>query len=400
MRNLSLAILGALLMVPPAAACEDCQVIATGSSQTGRLIRTEWTVQVGLDPLDQFKMVRLVKSTPARSLKASILLLPPAGNTMAFYEIRDVGGGIGTSIAEFFAVRNYDVYGYSPRMEGIPAGACEAGAVDCSAMADWGLQSMVDDVTFIRARIEALRPGSEVFVGGFSLGAILSIALINAHPDDYAGVVPWDGFLFSNDPGVVAHSEEQCAAFQAALAAGALFDGLTFNVLQQLVNLTSQAPSGPTPIRLLPPVLTNHQAMVAVLSDPTPTPLGPPGYLLAKGSLAEDRLFFASEARIFGGINSLYGYFPLRAFRDLHCSVAGLDDQWVANLGNFTGPVLAIGAGSGWGAYMEDQLGLLGSTDVTFRFNPNFGHVDHFWSERHRSHLERPILHWLERVAR
>ena len=88
------------------------------------------------------------------------------------------------------------------------------------------------------------------------------------------------------------------------------------------------------------------------------------------------------------------------ADRDLHCSVAGLDETWVANLESFTGPVLAIGAGHGWGAYMEDQLGLFGSTDVVFRFHPNFGHADHFWSERHRSHVERPILHWLERVAR
>ena len=400
MRKLFPAILGALLMAVPAAADEGRQVIATGSSETGRLIRTESTVQVGLDPLDQFGMVRLVKDIPAESLKTSILLLPPAGFTFTFYEQRDEGGGIGTSIAEFFAVRDYDVWGYSPRFDGIPAGACEAGAVDCSAMADWGLQSMVDDVTFVRAQIEALRPGSEVYVAGFSLGAILSIAVVNANPDDYAGVVPWDGFLYSDDPGVVAHSEEHCALFEAALAAGVLYDGVTFNLFQQLGKVASQAPSAPTPIRLLPPVLTNHQAMVAVLSSPAPTPLGPPGYLLASGSLAEDRLFVASEARVVESTQRLYDYFPLRVFRDLHCSVAGLDETWVANLESFTGPVLAIGAGHGWGAYMEDQLGLFGSTDVVFRFHPNFGHVDHFWSERHRSHVERPILHWLQRVAR
>ena len=400
MRKLFLAILGALLTAVPAVACEDCQVIAAGSSQTGRLIRTESTVLVGTDALDQFKMVRLVKSNPVEPLKASILLLPPAGFTFTFYEQRDPGGGIGTSIAEFFALRNYDVWGYSPRFDGIPAGACEAGAVDCSAMAGWGLQSLVDDVTFIRAQIEALRPGSEVFVGGLSLGSVLSIAVVNAHPDDYAGVFPWEAFLYSEDPGVVAYSEEQCAAFEGALAAGILFDGVTFNLFQQLGKVASQAPAARTPIRLLPPILSNHQAMVAVLSIPTPTPLGPPGYLLASGSLAEDRLFFASEARVFESTNRLYDYFPLRVFRDLYCSVAGLDDEWIANLGNSTGPVLAIGAGHGWGAFFEDQLGLFGSTDVVFRFNPNFGHVDHFWSERHRSYVERPILHWLERVAR
>ena len=53
-------------------------------------------------------------------------------------------------------------------------------------------------------------------MGGFSLGAIVTIALVNAHPDDYAGIFPWDGFLFSNDPGVVGQSENQCATFELA----------------------------------------------------------------------------------------------------------------------------------------------------------------------------------------
>ena len=47
MRQLFVAILGVLLTAFPAAACEDCQIIATGSSQTGSLIRTASTVQVG-----------------------------------------------------------------------------------------------------------------------------------------------------------------------------------------------------------------------------------------------------------------------------------------------------------------------------------------------------------------
>lgn len=402
MRHLLPAILGFLLATAPAIACEDCQVIASGSSRDGRLVRTEWTIQVGADPLDQFKMIRLRKNVPAQSLNSSILFLPPAGFTFTFYEQRDPDGAIGSSIAEFFALRNYDVYGYSPRMDGVPAGACEAGALDCSAMASWGVQSMVEDATFIREQIEALHPGSAVFVGGFSQGALLTIAVANAHPDDYAGIFPWDGFMYSNDPGVVAYSESNCTALEAALDVGIYFDGVTFNFIQQLGKVAAQAPAAGTPVRLLPPVLSNHQALVAVLSTTTPGPLSMPvpGYILANGSLAEDRLFFAAETRLFESANRLYDYFPLAALRDWHCSIAGLDDRFVANLGSFDAPVLAIGAGHGWGAYMEDQLGLLGSTDVSFLFQPDFGHVDHFWSEDHRSYIERPILRWLERISR
>jgi pimeloyl-ACP methyl ester carboxylesterase len=402
MRHLLPIILGLfILTAPPVSGCEDCQVIASGERRIGPLLRTEWTVQAGEDPLNQFKMIRLVRREPEQPLEGSLLFLPPAGFTFTFYEQRDEAGSFGSSIAEFFAARHYDVYGYSPRMDGIPAGACEAGAVDCSAMAGWGTQSMVDDVSFIRSWIEDVHPGSEVFVGGFSMGALLTFAVVNAHPEDYAGIFPWDGFLFSEDSAVVAYSAATCEALEAALAAGIVYDGVTFNFFQQLGKVAEQAPSAPTPIRLLPPVLSNHQALVATLSIPTPGPLSMPvpGYILAAGDLAEDRLSFASESRIFESTNRLYDYFPLASLRDWHCSIAGLDDSFTANLGSFTGPVLAIGAGHGWGAYMEDQLAVLGSTRVSFLFEPEFGHVDHFWSKRHRLLIEQPILRWLQRVA-
>ncbi len=401
-------ILAIFLLAAPAVAM-NMEIIATGSSRVGKLIRTESTVQVGADPLDRFKIVHLVRDPGGGADVFSvlphadhILLLPPAGFTFTFYEQQDPTGAIGTSIAEFFALRGYEVWGYSPRFDGIPAGACEAGVLDCSAMAGWGLASMVDDANFIRGQIEAARPGAEVFVGGFSLGAILAIAVVNDYPGDYAGLIAWDGFLYSEDAGVLAYAEEQCAELELALGAGVLFDGVTLNFLQQLGKVASQAPAAPTPIRLMPEFFTNHQALVAATCIPTPGPLTMPvpGYILANGSMTEGQLFFASEPRIFDSTDRLYDYLPLKVLRDLHCSVAGLDDTWVDGLDAFTGPVLAIGAGHGWGAYIEDQLGILGSTDVEFLFQPDFGHVDHFWSERHRDYLELPILQWLRRVGR
>ena len=37
---------------------------------------------------------------------------------------------------------------YSPRVHGLTAGSCESGAIDCSPMANWGLETIVDDATF------------------------------------------------------------------------------------------------------------------------------------------------------------------------------------------------------------------------------------------------------------
>ena len=62
------------------------------------------------------------------------------------------------------------MFGYSPRA-GTTAGSCESGAIDCSPMADWGLQTMVDDVEFIRQQIAAEYPGLKIVVGGLSMEA-------------------------------------------------------------------------------------------------------------------------------------------------------------------------------------------------------------------------------------
>jgi hypothetical protein len=67
-------------------------------------------------------------------------------------------------------------------------------------------------------------------------------------------------------------------------------------------------------------------------------------------------------------------------------------------LGNYHGSVLAIGGGLGFGAYMDDQLAQIGSTDKTLLLTPHFGHIDHFMTPLHRWYVERPVLKWVERV--
>ncbi len=395
-----LVVIGFLLAAAQAMASDYSPIARSETRQPGHLVRTETTIQVGTDPLDRFKMVRLVKDLPVEYLRGSIFFLPPLGTTFSFYEQRDEGGWIGTSIAEFFALRNFDVYGYSPRFEGIPAGACEAGVLDCSAMAGWDLQSMVDDVAFIRSQIELLHPGTRIVAGGASLGGSLAFAVVNAYPDDYDGIFPWEGILFSADPAVRDMNQEYCAAAEAQIAAGLVIDGVSANVFKEVAKRAELAPSGPTPIRLFPPELTNHQVLVLSVSVPSPGPVSMPvpGYLQMNGSFEDDRLFFASEPRVFENIGRFNSYVPNVLLRDLSCALAGVDDQHVANLGEFTGSVLAIGGGHGFGPFMHDQLDLLGSSDTALRLEPEFGHIDHFMTRRHRDYVERPIYHWVRRL--
>jgi len=376
------------------------QITGTATSRDGDLVRTEYTVRAGSHPLDRFKMVRIVKNGPAQALRGSILLLPPLGPPFSFYEQRDSNNAPGTSIAEYFALRNFDVYGYSPRFEGIPAGTCEAGVVDCSIMATWNLASMVDDIAFVRSQIEILHPGTRIVAGGASLGGMLALATANAHPNDYDGIIPWEGMLFSLNPQVRSINQGYCTTLQAQLAAGLVFDGVGGNVIKDVTKFARITPSGLTPNPLFPPTFTNHQVLVAVLAVPTPGPatMPAPNYVLMNGSLAEDRLFNASEPRVFEGIERFAAYAPLSLVRDISCSLAGVEGQFTSGLGSFHGSVLAIGGGRGFGPFFGDQLAQIGSTDKTFLFQPNFGHIDHFMSANHRDFVERPIFDWATRI--
>jgi hypothetical protein len=123
-----------------------------------------------------------------------------------------------------------------------------------------------------------------------------------------------------------------------------------------------------------------------------------PGYVQMAGSLAEDRLFFASEPRLFENVGQFNSYVPVRLVRDVSCSLAGRETAYVADLASFTGAVLAIGGGHGFGPFLPDQLARFTAADVTFLLEPEFGHIDHFMTPHHRAYVEHPIREWAEEV--
>lgn len=383
----------------PARAAGPYQITGSVESRIGPLVRTELSVQVGAHPLDRFKAYRLALGHPGHTARGAILLQPPLGVSFSFYEQRDESGGFGTSIAEFLALRGFDVYGLSPRFTGIPAGTCEAGVVDCSVMATWNLASLVEDTTFVRDEISVRSPGATVLVGGASLGSMAAIATVDAHPGDYAGALVWEGMLASSDPQVIALNQGYCAALTAQLAAGSFFDGVGANVFQDVSRFARVAPDDLTPIPLFPPFLTNRQVMLAVFSQTAPGPITMPVPNYIQMADDADRLLFASEPRVHENISRFNSVVPVVLVRDISCSLAGVETSYVDNLGSFHGAVLAIGGGRGFGPFMGPQIALFGGSDKTFLLEPGFGHIDHFMTARHRDFVEQPILDWARRVV-
>jgi pimeloyl-ACP methyl ester carboxylesterase len=388
------------LFLAGTAQAQSYQIISTqNSNAANNVTRTVTTVQVGSNPLNRFLMTRVRKNIPNHALKGTILLLPPLGSGFQNYEVGD-GGNYDNSLAGFFAQRNYDVWGYSQRVQGLTAGTCESGAVNCSAMADWGIQTIINDVTFIRQQIAAVHPGEKPVIGGLSLGSIASIATINAHPNDYAGAILIEGTLYDENAQVRAINANFCANFENLLASGIFYDGQGTVGFKLISHLADVDPSGISPIPGFPPGFTNHQAFVATMSAPPLSPTTPrPGYNFLAGSVAEDRFFFANEPLVHANIATFVDYVATRTIRDVNCGLAG-ERTFSNNLHNFKGAVIIFAGGHGFGTGMTDTAHLMTHATVTVNFNAAYGHVDHVFSNNHLHEVEHPVLKWIKKVTK
>ena len=296
----------------------------------------------------------------------------------------------------YFADRGYDVWGMSMRTEGLVAGSCESKAIDCSAMAGWGIQTLIDDASFVRDRIEDRHPGHRPVVGGVSLGSIVAVALINAYPDDYAGFLLQEGTVYDADPGERALAQSFCSLFEGDLANGIYYDGQQLGGLKLVAGLATSNPQGPSPLPGFPAGFTNHQAFVSVMSTPGIGPIPPrPNYYFLEGDPIQDRFVSASDALARANIAGFIDYLPLRTVRDLDCGMAGEPTFW-SNLGAYHGAVFVNAGGHGFGRTMLDTVALMPKARATVNFVQPFGHMDHFFAVDHRALTEEPILDWLE----
>jgi pimeloyl-ACP methyl ester carboxylesterase len=384
------------LLLAASSQAQPYQTINTQNSIVGDdLSRTITTIQSGNNSLNRFQMTEVRKAgPPLEGLKGVIILLPPLGSGFQNYEATE-SGDYNDSFVAFFARRNFVVVGYSPRQQGLIAGSCESGAIDCSPMADWGLATVLSDVAFIRHHIGIQYPTLKTVIGGLSMGSIASIASLNAHPNDYAGAILIEGTIHDPDANVRAINTNFCTNWDALLAGGVYYDGVNGPAIKALSQAAQAAPNAPNVFPGFPPGLTFHQAFVLALSAPPVTPLTPrPGYFNIAGSFVEDRFFYANEPLVHANLATFLDYVPLRLLRDLNCGLAG-DTTYTNNLGSFNGPVIMFAAGHGFGSAMFSTAQLMTSASVTINFKQEYGHVDYMFATKHEQELEHPILTWL-----
>ncbi|MCP5050234.1 MAG: hypothetical protein GY940_23915 [bacterium] len=390
--RLFITIILCLVVLTSTAVATQYQVISRSAEidETLGLGTYETVIQVGFNELDRFTMHRVVKldqhNNPLKpgKLKGAFLLLPGGGTNFDSYR----AGNADQSLVTFLAQRNVEVYGYSPRTKGLPAGYCDTN--DCSPMAAWGLETYVNDIDYIRKQAFK-RHHKRPLVGGYSLGAILSIASINNKPNGYAGAVLWEGALYYDSP-LQEEFAGSCAALRAQWDSGQYYDAVTYPFLKVLISLYHFFPGSESPFA---PGLSNRDFLILFMITPNDPPNGlAPGYTFAAGDFVNG-LYYFDEDLLFQFSLQFNDYDPIALVRDYTCALSG-DRTFTRKLGIFRGPVFSMQAGIGFGAAVEDNLALFGTTDITRYVQPNFGHGDFGTPLDYEDTISKPIWQWLE----
>jgi pimeloyl-ACP methyl ester carboxylesterase len=360
------------------------------------LERVEYRVEVDHKSLNRFSITHISKKHGANA--GPVLLLSPFSLPGQFYEISETGDYIKSAAGEL-AKTGYDVWLVDQRRTGLAPGSCESGT-DCSAMAGWNFDAYSEDALFAVSLIKDFNPHKKPVVGGFSAGANAALATLNRAPDKFAGAFIYEGTFYTEDPDIAAHNDAICTTLQGAIGAGALFDPST-TVLGQVLQLAHASPTGASPFPFFPPGTTNQQSMFYVFGTPPPAGALAPtaGFIRNLVDFSTQEFIYTNEQRLqlVGPLFDNYG--SLAALRDLSCGLAGRDDSYYDNLGEFDGNVLMYVEGTGFGPAMFDTAALFtDAARMDIEYHPELGEADPYFGFGWKTTFLKPLQAWLKRT--
>ncbi len=384
--------------VEPAHASSPYQIteIQTTLPSAG-LRRTTFKVSAGTSALDKFNIIR-VKRTSLQSLAdPPVILISPFGFPAVFWEITT--GAYADSFVARIAKAGYDVWLVEGRHSQLAPGSCESNAVDCSPMANWGVDTGIADAMFAQLLVRLHHPLKRPVIGGFSGGSSTAIATINRHPHHFSGLFMWEGTLYTNDPAIRARNADFCEDDEDLLDSGVYYDPAVQG-FKTLFALADAAPTAPSPIPVFPPGTTNLQALLFALTLPDATnPLNfSDNFVRIIGNPITTTLTYSSLTRLMK-LGPLVGnYAPVRFTRDSHCAIAGNDNNYTDNLSAFRGDVLVYAEGFGFGQMMVDTADLMTRADVTIDYRAELGESDGYFHNSWVNVSVTPLIDWLDDV--
>jgi pimeloyl-ACP methyl ester carboxylesterase len=358
------------------------------------LERTEYRVEVDHRSLNRFSITHINKKHGAHG--GAVLLLSPFLLPGSFYEIAETGDYLKSAAGEL-AKTGYDVWLVDQRRTGLAPGSCESGA-DCSAMATWNFDAYSQDALFGLSLLKDFNPHQKPVVGGFSAGANATLATINRAPHEFAGAFMYEGTFYTEDPDIAAHNDPICANLQGAIGAGALFDP-SAAVLGGVLQLAAADPNGASPFPFFPPGTTNKLSMFYVFGTPPPAGALSPtaGFIRTLVDFNMQQFVYTNEQRLelVGPLFDSYG--SLAALRDLSCGLAGHDDTYYRNVGEFDGKLLMFVEGTGFGPAMFDTAGLFtNAAQIDIDQHAELGEADAYFGNDWQTTFLKPLKKWLK----
>lgn len=362
------------------------EVVSENTTIDGIFKHTETVIAASANPIDQFKMHRYRnRFVPPRFADKVIILV--AGLQSEFDMYLD-------GFAQSIALSGIEVWGLTPRAANLSA-ACETDPASCAVAGTWGMDTYIDDTSYIRDAVEAALPGRTIIIGGVSLGAMVPVAVVNEDPDRYDGLFLLDGFLYSADPVILNHNAPFCGMLEVMAGMGIYYDGTQGQVATLLMTLAQTDPSGPSPII---PGLTNRQALIAFFDTlPPGTPIsGHPDAHICVGDVMAGEFYYADDEKLFYGIETFMPYIPFVITRDFTCAIAGWPGyNYTSNLAAYEGAIYAAGGTEGLGGHMADELSLFVNADITETFELGYGHMDPYFSKTRFCDLTLPVIAWM-----
>src|SRR5207344_2337857 len=95
-----------------------------------------------------FAVVRVQKRGISGLDDPPLILLSPFGFQSEFWELTNLG--YNDSFVARVALAGNDVWLVDNRTAELAPGSCESGAVDCTPLVDWGVDTGVDDALYVQ----------------------------------------------------------------------------------------------------------------------------------------------------------------------------------------------------------------------------------------------------------
>lgn len=342
------------------------EVVASSTTSPAPLVEREAiTVAFGEATFEQYDVVHV--STPWAH--RPMILVTPVGIGTAWFE---TSTAYSDTLLARLAYLGVDAWVVSPRhgtSATLPQGSCpgdpaapDPAPVDCSAFGRWGLEDLVEDIAFVRD--ELLDSHRDPTIGGHFTGAMVAMAAVNAEPDAYAGLVLWEGTLYTEIESTLGKNAGVCDALSAVPEAYAADPTPATEALVTTLARTDPDGLSPFPQSALDPYFlvageaTNLELLRAlfVVDNFALLDRVSDGIVFAIGTV-EDGFSLSDIGHVFRYVQSTpqATYVSLGLFADLACGLGGAPVH-TSNLEAFEGDVLAIGSARGLDAELKDTL--------------------------------------------